>query len=117
MSDKQVRVPFGDSAADTATLLLEAVEKKDQDPSVVTTSSYGGFLVPEEIAKAAGVDYEDPAEAQGHLYSEKQVKAAAKEPVAMGDQDPAPEGDEADKPRRAARKAPAKKATSKKDGD
>src|SRR4051812_7751826 len=74
---KNVRVAYGDSAADTATLLLAAAEESDEyGADVVRTDSYGGFVVPEEIAKAAGVDYEDPGEAEGHTYSEDQIKEA-----------------------------------------
>jgi hypothetical protein len=57
MSDN-VKVPYGrGEAGETATLLLAAAEEKDADPGVVKWRS-GHFLAPEEVAKAAGVDYE-----------------------------------------------------------
>lgn len=59
-----VRVPYGDKAQDTAVLLLEAAEKAKQDPSVVRTES-GAFVVSEEIAKKAKVDYIKDEEEQG----------------------------------------------------
>ena len=52
-----VFVPPGDSAQDTAVLLLEAAEKAGE-PADVVRSSDGGFVVPQELADAAGVDYE-----------------------------------------------------------
>ena len=104
----KVRVPYGDSAKDTATLLLAAVEEdKDLDPSVVEVSSLGGFLVPEEVAKSAGVKYEDPEEADGSRYSEAQVAEAEKTPLVTG------EGTESE-PKKTAAKKTAKKSTAKK---
>ena len=108
MSNK-VRVPYGESASDTATLLLAAAEEKDQDASVVTVSSLGGFVVPEDIAKAAGLDYEDPEGADGSRYSEAQVEEAAETPL-KGSDGPI----EIEEPKAAAKKAPAKKAAAKK---
>jgi hypothetical protein len=52
----EVEVPYGDSATDTAVLLLAAAEELDLDPAVVK-SQEGHFLVPEEVAEKAGVDY------------------------------------------------------------
>lgn len=55
-----VQVPFGDNPSETATLLLAAAEKsKDHSADDVRTGSFATFYVPEEIAKAAGVDYVD----------------------------------------------------------
>ncbi len=54
-----VTIPFGDSAQDTAVLLLAAVEDLGLEPSVVTTGSFGNFFAPKEVAEAAGVDYID----------------------------------------------------------
>lgn len=55
-----VFVPYGDNAAETATLLLEAAEKsKDFEQEHVRTQE-GGFLVDEKIAKAAKVEYDKP---------------------------------------------------------
>jgi hypothetical protein len=105
MSDN-VRVPFGDSASDTATLLLAAAEEsKDFEAEAVQVSSYGGFVVPKALAKAAGVDYEDVDEAEGHVYSEKQIEDAPDEVETPT---------EAEKP---AKKAAAKKTTAKKAGN
>lgn len=42
--------------SETAILLLDAAQSLDLDASVVRTSSRGHFLVPEEVAKEAGVD-------------------------------------------------------------
>lgn len=53
MSDA-VEVPYGESARDTAVLLLAAVEELELDPSVITTSPEDGvFYVPAEVAKKA----------------------------------------------------------------
>ena len=59
MSDKDVRVPYGKSAQDTAVLLLAAVEEKGANVSDVRVDSLGGFLVPESIAKQAGLNEKD----------------------------------------------------------
>jgi hypothetical protein len=77
MSD--VRVPFGDNPSDTATLLLAAAEEaKDADASVVRTGS-GEFIVPEKIAKSAGVDYEsDEDEAEAEPDKKTAAKKASK---------------------------------------
>jgi hypothetical protein len=75
MSD--VTVPFGENAAETATLLLAAAEEaKDADASAVRTGS-GVFIVPEEIAKSAGVDYESDDD-EGEAEAEPAKKTAAK---------------------------------------
>jgi hypothetical protein len=57
-----VHVPFGDNRAETATLLLDAAEKsKDHEQSVVAVDHYNNtFVVPEEIAKSAGLKTVDP---------------------------------------------------------
>lgn len=58
-----VRVPFGDSGADTAALLLDAAEKsEDHDAGSVTVRTDGTefvFEVPKALADDAGVDYDD----------------------------------------------------------
>lgn len=114
-----VRVPFGESQADTATLLLAAAEEsKDFNVDAVTVSSYGGFLVPEELAKSAGVDYEDEGKAMGHVYSDEEIAAAEGDDISVdgyeaqeGASRPAESEPEQDTP---AKKAPAKKAATKK---
>jgi hypothetical protein len=52
-----VFVPYGDSAQDTATLLLAEADKGDLDPAVVR-SVQGGFMVEQDLADKAGVQYE-----------------------------------------------------------
>lgn len=61
-----VRVPYGEDASETATLLLAAAEVLEMEPDVVRTTSRSEFLVPSEVAEKAGVhtvnDDEDQAE-------------------------------------------------------
>ena len=45
--------------SDNAILLLAAAEDLDLDASVVRTTSDGHFLVPEEVAKKAGIKADD----------------------------------------------------------
>lgn len=112
-----VRVRNGESARETAILLLAAAEEKGQHASVVQVSSLGGFIVPEEIAKQAGLDYEDPLEADGSRYSEAEIKAAAEEgvtepkPEVTSSPDPVSEAQATAEPET---KAPAKKTAAKK---
>jgi hypothetical protein len=75
MSD--VTVPFGDSASDTATLLLAAADKLDLDPSAVRTVE-GAFVVPREVADEADVDYESDEEAAEEAAEEEPKPAAKK---------------------------------------
>lgn len=56
--DDEVEVPFGDSASDTAVLLLAAAEESKLDPSVVRTGT-GVFYVPKSLATKAGVETSD----------------------------------------------------------
>lgn len=72
----EVKVPFGTDASETATLLLAAAEKEAGDQSVVRTTSYNHFLVPEEIAKAAEVDYEVEGDDKTEAEAETEVKEA-----------------------------------------
>lgn len=62
MSDALVHVPFGDDRAETATLLLDAAESsKDHEQSVVVVDHFtDSFVVPESVAKSAGLDTFDP---------------------------------------------------------
>lgn len=76
MSD-EVFVPYGDSAQETATLLLAAVEEEGAEPAVVRSSSDGGFYVPEALAQKANVDYQSE---DGSVVPAK--KAAAKKTAA-----------------------------------
>lgn len=79
---EQVAVPYGDSASDTAVLLLAAAETLDLDPSVVV-SQEGHFLAPKEVADEAGVDYDGDedaapaAEPQDDQESDKPAKKTA----------------------------------------
>ena len=54
-----VTVPFAGKAQENATLLLAAAEDLDQDVSVVRTIG-GAFIVPQDVADKAGVDYDKP---------------------------------------------------------
>lgn len=94
----EVFVGYGDSPQDTAVLLLSAAEEAEAHVDVVR-SVEGGFYVPEEIAKAAGVDYK----------SEDEVVAEQVQAVQQPGEAPAKD----DAPKPAAKKAAAKKAASK----
>lgn len=94
MSD--VKVPYGKKAGDTATLLLAAAEELEMDASVVRTNSIeSAFVVPEEVAKKAGVDTVDESD--------------------EGDE-PTEQADEGDEKPKAAKKSTAKKAANKRSG-
>lgn len=104
-----VHVPFGDNMADTATLLLEAAEKTDNEVSVVVVDHFtNSYVVPEDVAKKAGLDSFDP-----DADFAKEVKAAEGSDIAVDGTtaDPAAEAP-AEKP--AAKKTAAKKTTAKK---
>jgi len=80
-------VKYGDDAEKTAVLLLEAAEKAGADASVVRTTSDGEFIVPEEIADAAGVEYEvddsdDDGDGDEDEAPKPTKKAAAKKSAA-----------------------------------
>lgn len=60
MVDK-VKVAYSDVPADVASRLLAAAEKLEVEPGVVETTSDGVFLVPEDVAKEADLDYESDA--------------------------------------------------------
>lgn len=95
----EVFVGYGDSAGDTATLVLAEADKQGLHPEVVR-SVEGGFYVPEEVAKAAGVTYQ----------SEDEVAQEAAQKVAPADDKPAAKK-AAPRKRAPAKKAAAKKAT------
>lgn len=57
---EEVAVEFGDSASDTAVLLLAAAQELDLPADVVRVGN-GEFLVPEEVAKKAKSDSAPPA--------------------------------------------------------
>jgi len=73
MSD--VEIPFGDKPSETATLLLAAAMEKDGNTSAVRTSE-GAFVVPEEIAKAAGfgAEEDEPPKAPAKKTARKATK-------------------------------------------
>lgn len=52
----EVRVPYGESAHDTAVTLLGAASELDLDAHVVRTTGENVFVVPKEVADKAGVD-------------------------------------------------------------
>lgn len=54
-----VEIPFGDNMRDQAVLLLAAAEKVNGDQSVVRTTD-SSFMVPEEVAKEAGLSEDKP---------------------------------------------------------
>lgn len=92
MSDQLVKVHFH-KASEQATLLLEAAEKsKDYDAASVRTTT-GAFLVPESLAKSAGVKYEQIStnpEPEGETEGEERrptKKAAAKKSAPKKDQE------------------------------
>lgn len=70
-----VEVPFGAKPQDTAVLLLAAAEQNGGDPSVVRTTT-GAFVVPEEIAEAAGVSYNSDESAPLAVPQEPQTTDA-----------------------------------------
>lgn len=77
-------VKFGDSAGDTATLLLAAAEELELPADVVTTNSDSEFQVPVEVAQKAGVDYESDDEESDEPKPAKKTakKTAAKKTAA-----------------------------------
>ena len=99
MGEVKVRFDHKDMH-DTAVLLLAEAEKSGQDASVVRSADRT-FYVPQELADAAGVDYEgkDSKAKSTAKKSTAKKKAPAKKAPAK---------------KTAAKKAPAKKATAKK---
>lgn len=71
-----VFVPFGDSAQDTAVLLLDAAESAELPADVVRTTD-GGFVVDEELAKSAAVDYDGGASSSDEAARNAEVAAQA----------------------------------------
>ena len=99
----EVQVEYGDSAKETATLLLAAAEESEQDASVVRTGN-GVFYVPEDVAKKAGVEYGDKTRIGQPRHGENQ-------PRQEEDQSNSPDASDSDE---APTKAPAKKSAAKK---
>lgn len=79
-----VNVPYGESAADTATLLLASAQELELPADVVLTTSDGSFSVPEEVAKKAKVDYDKDESDEDEAEDEpkKPAKKAAKKATA-----------------------------------
>lgn len=115
----KVFVPYGESASDTAVLLLAEAENQGLSADVVTTTD-GGFVVDSDLADSAGADYDKqnaPASSDEHARAQEAREQG--EPV---EQAPSPaetghrEGD--DEPKKAAkktaRKRTARKTTAKK---
>lgn len=109
-----VRVPYGEDAEEIAIRLLAAAEDLGLERQVVRTQSYNVFLVPEEVAEAADVQYlpaYEPAsdEDNARVNAEDDVDPDAPGDVPWEDED---SGDD-DKPK-PKKKAPAKKTAAKK---
>lgn len=108
-----VHVPFGDNMADTATLLLDAAEKTDNEANVVVVDHFtNSYVVPEDVAKKAGLDSFDP-----DADFAKEVKAAEGTDIAVDGTTADPAAEAPAKPaakKAAAKKAPAKRAAAKK---
>lgn len=99
----EVLVRYGESAADTATLLLGSAEKLEMDPGVVRHQpDDSGFLVPAEVAKDAGLK---PADTQAEAAAADEERRTALEKAISNEQGVEPVSEQ---------KAPAKKATTKK---
>jgi hypothetical protein len=100
--------------SENATLLLAAAEELDLDQSVVATTSFGHFLVPEEVAKKAGVDYRSEADVE---KAEAEAEAQRQEDleVLKGDaqREAQADADEADEAKKAPRRRAAKKTAAK----
>lgn len=78
----EVHVPFGDNTQDQAILLLAEAQKAGVGPQAVRTVS-GGFMTSQEIAEAAGVEYdrddeEQPREAQAADEQPREEEKPAK---------------------------------------
>lgn len=78
---EQVEVPYGDSAQDTAVLLLEAAHLLDLPADVVQTTGGNGFSVPVEVADKAGFGNkkDDKDEAKPVAKKAAAKKTASKE--------------------------------------
>lgn len=72
----EVKVPYGEDAQETATLLLAAAEELGLDAYVVRTSSDGVFYVPDEVASKAKVEVEDD-ESDAEAEEKKPAKKTA----------------------------------------
>lgn len=118
----KVFVPNGESAQDTAVLLLAEAENQGLPADVVGTTD-GGFVVDSELADAAKVDYDRqnaPASSDEHARNAEAREQGepvqqAPSPAETGDGNEEPEKRAAKKTaRKTAKKSPAKKAAAKK---
>lgn len=100
-NDKDIRV---DASRDNAVLLLAAAEELELDAGVVRTTSDNVFIVPESVAKKAGVKESE----QGKDFAEAVAEARAAVEASRAEE----QADGEDKP--AAKKAAAKKAAASK---
>jgi hypothetical protein len=74
----EVTVPFGEDAAETATLLLASAENLHGNQGLVRTAE-GAFVVPKDVADDAGVDYQsDDADGEPEAKESAAKKSAAK---------------------------------------
>ena len=78
MSD--VQVPFAGKPQETATLLLAAAEESGAGANAVRTGP-GHFVVDEEIAKTAGVDYDSGEKEQDSDGEEAPPSESMKAPA------------------------------------
>jgi hypothetical protein len=108
-----VFVSHGDSAQDTAVLLLDAAEKADL-PADVVRSTDGGFIVDEELAKAAAVDYDGDASSSDEASRNAEVAAQQSADAEAAKSDAVGKKSDAVGKNQPAKKATAKKASARK---
>lgn len=92
----KVFVPYGESAQDTAVLLLAQAESQG-DPADVVGTTDGGFLVDSELADAAGVDYDKESHASSSDEAAR-AEAAREEGEPVHDFDEEPEAEKPEEP-------------------
>jgi len=110
----KVKVPYGKNAAKTAQKLLDAAEASDDfDKFAVETTSEDHFLVPEEVAEAAGLKYEADATDEPSTEDEPLVPAGSGIPDSADPETKSPEGtgEDANNADPDAAKAPSKNAS------
>lgn len=74
----EVSVPFGDSPADTATLLLAAAEELGLDAGVVKTTGRREFSVPSEVHDQAFGERKKPAKRTAKKAAAKKSTASTR---------------------------------------
>ena len=75
-----VEIAFGENPAETAVLLLAAAEETGAGPAAVRTTSFRSFMVPEEVAKKAGLSSEGEASTASES-TDTEEKPAKKKPA------------------------------------